>query len=816
MDAELAVRALVATTAMVALLGLGAVALRSRRAAISSTLWRGALLSLWAVPAAFLVNAILPVRIPPVYVPVMPSPHETVRAAAASIQPVASVSAVEQATANVTPSASAPMQPESDARVPLGRLLLLAWACGVGVGLPFALRDAWRIRRLLSRAHAEQDGTVGLAVGRWAQRMGLGRPPRIAWSGDVAVPIVVGWRSPCLLLPAQVGRQHPGLEAVIVHELAHIRRRDPIVFGIARITGCLWWWNPLTWLVARELRDSAEEACDAWAVELTQDRRAYAGLLVHWAEASVASPGSPIARRGKALIRRIRQVLSGRPRGWHTPLWVRGTLAVCVLGAAVGATAVHLRAQQEQAPPAKEFVLEDFSKPTVGRWSGGIEQIKDEDGQSIGNWYDASRGDHLVLNAVPPNWTAYDTLELLIWSETANGQDLMLLVYTGENALQTIQSFQKRLVVDWEGWRQIRLPFSLFRPVRDPAWTRVSALALTTRGWGVTALADTNLRLGKIRLLKGAPEAERLPPGVVSSFEEDDLLYWSGLHRDTEHVTEGASGGRWQGLDAGLSVHLKREMDWSAYEYLEFDCFSEAPTGDRFMMCILSMEEPPADTGSAYWGGMFRVDWEGWRHFKIPFRRLQPMRKVLGWDRVTGIDLFPTGWGMQPHPSPDTALVFDNMHLTKAEPRQPPPGMVEDFEDGPWAWWWMDEGSVKPAAGEHCGEFPLHEGWRRADCVRSLTPDWSGYQTCKLWLYTQALGGETLILRAFGSTGKWSTRIPLDGEGWREVSAPLTPNPGKMQGIEMEVEGLMGNDEGKANRELDPRAVLCLDDIRLE
>jgi hypothetical protein len=128
----------------------------------------------------------------------------------------------------------------------------------------------------------------------------------------------------------------------------------------------------------------------------------------------------------------------------------------------------------------------------------------------------------------------------------------------------------------------------------------------------------------------------------------------------------------------------------------------------------------------------------------------------------------------------------------------------------------MDEGSVPAKVGEHCGEFVLRDGWRRADCVRSLTPDWSGYQTCKLWLYTRALDKETLILRAFGSTGEWSTRIPLDGEGWREVSIPLTPNPGKMQGIEMEVEGLMGNDEGKANREVDPRAMLCLDDIRLE
>jgi hypothetical protein len=318
------------------------------------------------------------------------------------------------------------------------------------------------------------------------------------------------------------------------------------------------------------------------------------------------------------------------------------------------------------------------------------------------------------------------------------------------------------------------------------------------------------LYLDNIRLTKQLPAGLQRRPGIVSDFEEADLALWKGLSADTDHVTEGLSAGRWERPDVVHTVAFDVAMDWSDYQYLEFDCCSEAATNDRFILMIESMDK--AADRPHYWAYMFPVNWTGWRHYKVPFRRLLGIRNPLGWDRVSGIHMYANGWGMQV--VPETTLVFDNMRLTKGEARQVPAGLIDDFEEGPWAWWWMDEGSVPAHGGEHCGQFPLHEGWRHAEC-KGLTTNWSPYKELRLWLYAENLNGEVLVLRADGSGGPFAAEVPLDGEGWREAVLPFARNPGEVGQLSIEIKNLHGDDAGVANRQLNPAAILCLDDITL-
>jgi hypothetical protein len=69
--------------------------------------------------------------------------------------------------------------------------------------------------------------------------------------------------------------------SVVVHELAHLRRRDHWVSWLQLVAECIWWWNPVFWYVRRQLRLHAELACDAWVVATRpKDRRAYAEALI--------------------------------------------------------------------------------------------------------------------------------------------------------------------------------------------------------------------------------------------------------------------------------------------------------------------------------------------------------------------------------------------------------------------------------------------------------------------------------------------------------------------------------------------------------
>jgi hypothetical protein len=108
------------------------------------------------------------------------------------------------------------------------------------------------------------------------------------------------------------------LEGLIVHELAHVKRRDHWVGWLELVAGCLWWWNPLFWIVRHELREHAELACDAWVVGTLPDgRRDYAAALLTVCEciSRTAAPVPALGIRGggrRALERRLTMILRDR------------------------------------------------------------------------------------------------------------------------------------------------------------------------------------------------------------------------------------------------------------------------------------------------------------------------------------------------------------------------------------------------------------------------------------------------------------------------------------------------------------------------
>lgn len=453
-------------------------------------------------------------------------------------------------------------------------------------------------------------------------------------------------------------------------------------------------------------------------------------------------------------------------------------------------------------------LLEDFDEPVAGRWTGNIRQSEAEDGEKVGHWLGAPNGDHITFREVPIDWTPFNGLEFWLWSATANGQNVMVLAKSPNEETEGIDYFHKRLIVDWDGWRQIVWPLAALQRARGADWTRIDCLAFATTGYGIEGLDDTDLYLDAIRLLPDLPPIADRPPNVVSDFEEQDLLLWTGLVRDTEHVTQGESAGRWEQPNIIGQIARECQMDWTPYQCVEFDCHSEAPTGDRILLAFWSTEEGAKTF--RYWSCFIPVDWAGSRHFRIPFRRLYGTRNPVGWDHIDRIHMSAKDWGQAP-PSPDTVLVFDDMRLTEGEPREVPRGLIDDFEEGPWAWWGMNEGAVEAHEGEHCGQFCLHEGWRWA-VSKPLTTDWTGYTQLKLAVYTRNLDGEVLQIQA----GRWRGELPLDGEGWREVALPLGNIEGSVSAVRVNVKGLKGDAQGQPSRDLDPAAILCLDNIRLE
>lgn len=176
------------------------------------------------------------------------------------------------------------------------------------VGALFALlrfgAAVWHIRR--RHAGPVQDATLEARATQYAGR-------RVQLSHTrLAVPCAVGTRH--ILLPGEIEKRlHPSeLDAVLAHECAHLRRRDPLwTAGLSLLTHLLW-FQPLNWLALREWRAATEEQCDAWAAQHAP-RLTLARALLTLARAQ-ASPGpaalllSP-AVRTPPLSRRIHALL---------------------------------------------------------------------------------------------------------------------------------------------------------------------------------------------------------------------------------------------------------------------------------------------------------------------------------------------------------------------------------------------------------------------------------------------------------------------------------------------------------------------------
>jgi bla regulator protein blaR1 len=153
-------------------------------------------------------------------------------------------------------------------------------------------------------------------------------------STSVLEPCVVGVRDPVLLIPADLlSRLTPiELDAVIAHELAHVRRRDNLAAGIHAAIAAVFWFHPLIWWIGAKLIKLREHACDESALQEGIEPATYARAILNVCDHSVRSRLACIASAtGGDLNARIRSVMTVR-RTSNLHAVRRAMLLVAVLG----------------------------------------------------------------------------------------------------------------------------------------------------------------------------------------------------------------------------------------------------------------------------------------------------------------------------------------------------------------------------------------------------------------------------------------------------------------------------------------------------
>lgn len=192
---------------------------------------------------------------------------------------------------------------------------VLIWLAGFGCAILPLLAGAIAARRMVRAAEAIGDPAWEDLLDELWHNSRAGRQPELLLSRVLEVPLTCGALRPRILLPVAARTWSAGrCRAVLLHELAHVERRD-VAFQIAVHTiTAFWWFQPLAWILRRALRKESELACDSEALRRGFRPSEYAAELLAIARGAgnqprVASLGTSMARRGD-LEMRLKAVLA--------------------------------------------------------------------------------------------------------------------------------------------------------------------------------------------------------------------------------------------------------------------------------------------------------------------------------------------------------------------------------------------------------------------------------------------------------------------------------------------------------------------------
>jgi len=240
-------------------------------------------------------------------------------------------------------------------------LVAMLYAAGVVLLLVRFLTGLWTLRRWTGAARPAIDPHWLRVMDR--ETVGFRRPLRLLVSPHAATPLSWGIIPAWILIGPATHARPDQAEAVIAHEMAHIRRFDWLGLVVARVAIALFWFNPLVWLVARQLMREVELAADADALGRV-DRYDYAQALLAVAGGRpVHSEANGMAFSRTALARRINTVLDGDAGRRMRPLAPALLLAVA-LGTAVPLAAAHI-VRIAPAPPAPPPPIPEPPAPPV-------------------------------------------------------------------------------------------------------------------------------------------------------------------------------------------------------------------------------------------------------------------------------------------------------------------------------------------------------------------------------------------------------------------------------------------------------------------
>ncbi|MEN8225883.1 MAG: M56 family metallopeptidase [Bacteroidota bacterium] len=203
-----------------------------------------------------------------------------------------------------------------------------------------------------------------------AQNIKVNRNVKLLESALVKVPMAIGYLKPVVLIPlgALNGVPAQQMEAILVHELAHIKRRDYLMNLIQSVLEVIFFYHPVVWWLSSNIRIERENICDDIAITQTGNTMEFAKALTNIQEINLGSPALAAGLSGKnknRLLNRIRR-LAGKPKiqsGFAEGFIAASILLISLVG--LSAAAMISNPAEDMMPPQLSFQDVDAVLPGI-------------------------------------------------------------------------------------------------------------------------------------------------------------------------------------------------------------------------------------------------------------------------------------------------------------------------------------------------------------------------------------------------------------------------------------------------------------------
>jgi bla regulator protein blaR1 len=194
-------------------------------------------------------------------------------------------------------------------------VLGVLWLCGfLAVLVVWSVRWLRVVRAMKSAVPVSEGREIGM-LRRIEQLGGVRNPIGILLSRSSLEPGIFGITRPVLLWPEGISThlEDAHLEAVLAHEVWHVRRRDNLFAALHMLVEAVFWFYPLVWWLGSRLVEERERACDEEVVELGSDRQVYAESILKVCEFCLGSPLPCVSGvTGADLKRRMVHIMNDR------------------------------------------------------------------------------------------------------------------------------------------------------------------------------------------------------------------------------------------------------------------------------------------------------------------------------------------------------------------------------------------------------------------------------------------------------------------------------------------------------------------------